>query len=111
MSPASVEVMNYRRQVLTPNGKAIKSLTTMTVLVVKEGPKFLHAVAIDKTVKVVALPKRDRAYMRPLMRKGHAYEVDRACRRFLAAGTSLGITKSASAVLRAIRAQIKGDES
>ena len=87
--------------------KAIRDVRCLPLLVVKEGPKFLHAVAIDPTVKVVAIPKTERPMMRPLLRKGKPYEPRRACRRFLAAGKTLGISKSARTILNALREATK----
>lgn len=101
------EALVYRRFLVTPAG-APKSVRNLAVLIIKEGPKFLHAVAIDPTVKVVAIPKSERRFMRPLLRKGRPYEARRACRRFLAAGKYLGISKSARAILNALREQTKG---
>lgn len=72
-------------------------------LVFKEGRVFVHAVTIDKSVKTVALPKTEQRYMEQLTLKGKPYPVARACRRFLAAGKTLGISAKARAVLNEIK--------
>lgn len=103
----NAEALIYRRFTLTANAKAIREVRCLPILVVKEGPKFLHAVAIDKIVKVVAIPHAERKQMRPLLRRGKPYEPRRACRRFLAAGKTLGISKSARTILNALREETK----
>lgn len=75
----------------------------VSLLVVKEGRKYLHAVEIDKQVKMVALPRESRRQMRPLLYKGQPYPVSRAVRAFMHAGKTLGITKSATTMLRAVK--------
>lgn len=89
---------------LDPQVVRLRSETGVSnLLVFKEGRVFVHAVTIDKSVKVVALPKVEQRYMRPLELRGKPYPVARACRRLLAAGKSLGITKQARTVLNAIK--------
>lgn len=91
--------VNAARQELEANG--------MDLTIVNTGRKFLHAVAIDRGVQMVSIPVDERRRMRPLAYKSQPYPVRRAARRFLEAGKTLGITKSARTVLNAVREQIK----
>jgi len=80
------------------------------LLVVKEGRTFLHAVALfNPPVRLVKLPREARRHLKPAEYHGRPYPLARAVRRFREAGRSLGITKSAAAVLRAIDRQRKGE--
>jgi hypothetical protein len=72
-------------------------------LVFKEGRAFIHAITLDKVVKIVALPKDESRHFKPLEFKGHPYPIHRACRLFLRAGKSLGITAKAKTVLKAMK--------
>ena len=73
------------------------------VMIVKEGRKFLHGVGIDKTVKVVAVPRELSDRLSPVEYKNKPYPVRRACRRFLEAGRSLGISKGAKALIVSLK--------
>lgn len=72
-------------------------------LVFKEGRRFLHAVTIDKQVKIVAVPKEEARYFTTLTYKGKPYPAVRACRLFLRAGKTLGISKRAKLVLNSLK--------
>lgn len=82
------------------------------LLVFKEGRTFLHALALhNPPVRVVKLPRHERRQLRPLLYKNKPYPLARAVRRFREAGRSLGITKRAAIVLRAIDTARKDDHA
>lgn len=76
-------------------------------LVFKEGRKLLHAVTMDGQVRLVTMPKEEARYFQPLEHRGKPYPVARACRRYLSAGKTIGITDGAKDAL----VEIKGAAS
>ncbi len=68
------------------------------LLVVKEGNKYLHAVAIQHSgVRLVRVSKCEP--LRPATWQGKPYPASRAARAFRAIGKRLGITRSARRAL------------
>lgn len=90
--------------ILDPQVFRLRSETGVSnLLVFKEGRTLVHAVTIDKRVRIVTLPKVEQRYMKPLELRGKPYPVARACRRLLSAGKTLGISAKARAVLNEIK--------
>ncbi len=76
------------------------------LLAFKAGRKLLHAVALHAPpVRVVRMPLLERRVLVPLLYQGKPYPVARAVRQFRKAGTTLGITRGAAAVLRGLKRQ------
>ena len=94
---------NYQPQVV----RSLARGWAQCYLLFKEGRVYVHAITLESQVRTVELPKEERRHFQPLLRRGKPYDVDRACRRFLAAGRTLGITDGARAVLKALRESAK----
>ena len=76
---------------------------------IKRGTKWMQVLCIDATasggMKLWKVPLSDEQYMRPLLRKGKPYPVNRAVKRFRAMGKTHGISKGAKKLLREVSTQ------
>lgn len=66
----------------------------------RAGRTRLHILVIESSGVIVLTPRLDEAkFITPLLHKSDPYPLDRAVRRFRAAGRTLGITEGAKAEL------------
>jgi len=73
------------------------------LIIVREGHKLIHAIALGQPVRVVKLEKFERRYLTALELKGKPYPLARAIRLFKSAGKEHGITKGARALLNSLK--------
>ena len=76
------------------------------LLIFSAGRTVLRALALHTPpVRVVRIDRDEQRELTPLTFKGKPYPLERAVRRFRAAGRAFGMTKSARAVLKSFTQQ------
>ena len=91
---------------MTP-ARVVKNHRNEIFIAFQAGRKYVHCVRQAQPVRLDKLTHDQDAALTPALLKGEPYPVDRACRRFLAFGKSVGITKGARAAVKQILSECK----
>lgn len=98
--PTKIRLMRYHTWQKSGGGHN----SSVRVVLVKAGRKWLQVVAMDATsnegLRVWRVPKTDEVYMTPLLHNGNPYPMSRALRVFRKLAKTHGITKGAKKLLK-----------
>lgn len=92
---------------MNTNARVMKNHRSDIYVTFKDGHKWVHAVKLGQPVRLDRLTHDQDAELKPALYKGQPYPVERACRRLLAYGKTVGITDGAKAALKQALASAK----